>query len=259
MSKLVVCCIQCIFSCTQHEYEDCFVTDKYITSDPIPRTNPDCTPALSRQTSLLYLQAQAYALNIKDTCDMCSDAAKRTFWGERQKMKHLPCIWVCFDKSFMNSTSHRMHQNNSRRRAPKTWWCLNLAALNYAALKGLIDGGEAGKNQVPVAGLALQWMCAVRMRVNGCSAVNVCRQNEGQWMLCSECVPSEWGSMDALQWMGAVRMRVNGCSAVNGCRQTESQWMLCSEWVPSDWESMDALQWMCVVYSREEIHSSLLV
>ncbi len=66
---------------------------------------------------------------------------------------------------------------------------------------------------------ALQWMGAVRMRVNGCSAVNGCRQNESQWMLCGEWVPSEWESMDALQWMGAVRMRVNGCSAVNGCRQ----------------------------------------
>ncbi len=43
---------------------------------------------------------------------------------------------------------------------------------------------------------------------NGCSAVNGCRQNESQWMLCSEWVPSEWESMDALQWMGAVRMRV---------------------------------------------------
>ncbi len=82
---------------------------------------------------------------------------------------------------------------------------------------------------------ALQWMGAVRMRVNGCSAVNGCRQNASQWMLCSEWVPSEWESMDALQWMGAVRMRVNGCSAVNGCRQNESQWMLCSEWVPSEW------------------------
>lgn len=30
--------------CTQHEYEDSFVTDKYITSDPVPRTNPDCIP-----------------------------------------------------------------------------------------------------------------------------------------------------------------------------------------------------------------------
>ncbi len=72
---------------------------------------------------------------------------------------------------------------------------------------------------------------------NGCSAVNGCRKNESQWMLCSEWVPSEWESMDAQQWMGAVRMRVNGCSAVNGCRQNESQWMLCSEWVPSEWES----------------------
>ncbi len=84
---------------------------------------------------------------------------------------------------------------------------------------------------------ALQWMGAIRMRVNGCSAVNGCRQNESQWMLCSEWVPSEWESMDALQWMGAVRMRVNGCSAVNGCRQNESQWMLCGEWVPSEWET----------------------
>ncbi len=41
---------------------------------------------------------------------------------------------------------------------------------------------------------ALQWMGAVRMRVNGCSAVNGCRQNESQWMLCSEWVPSEWES-----------------------------------------------------------------
>ncbi len=97
---------------------------------------------------------------------------------------------------------------------------------------------------------ALQWMGAVRMRVNGCSAVNGCRQNESQWMLCSEWVPSEWESMDALQWMGAVRMRVNGCSAVNGCRQNESQWMLCSEWVPSEWESMNALQWMGAVRMR---------
>ncbi len=39
---------------------------------------------------------------------------------------------------------------------------------------------------------ALQWMGAVRMRANGCSAVNGCRQNESQWMLCSEWVPSEW-------------------------------------------------------------------
>ncbi len=69
---------------------------------------------------------------------------------------------------------------------------------------------------------ALQWMGAVRMRAKGCSAVNGCRQNESQWMLCSEWVPSEWESMDALQWMGAVRMRVNECSAVNGCRQNES-------------------------------------
>ncbi len=29
---------------------------------------------------------------------------------------------------------------------------------------------------------ALQWMGAIRMRVNGCSAVNGCRQNESQWM-----------------------------------------------------------------------------
>ncbi len=29
---------------------------------------------------------------------------------------------------------------------------------------------------------------------NGCSAVNGCRQNESQWMLCSEWVPSEWES-----------------------------------------------------------------
>ncbi len=85
---------------------------------------------------------------------------------------------------------------------------------------------------------------------NGCSAVNGCRQNESQWMLCSGWVPSEWEPMDALQWMGAVRMRVNGCSAVNGCRQNESQWMLCSEWVPSEWESMDALQWMGAVRMR---------
>ncbi len=85
---------------------------------------------------------------------------------------------------------------------------------------------------------------------NGCSAVNGCRQNESQWMLCSEWVPLEWESMDALQWMGAVRMRVNGCSAVNGCRQNESQWMLCSGWVPSEWESMDALQWMGAVRMR---------
>ncbi len=55
---------------------------------------------------------------------------------------------------------------------------------------------------------ALQWMGAVRMRVDGCSAVNGCCQNESQWMLCSEWVPSEWESMDALQLMGAVRMRV---------------------------------------------------
>ncbi len=106
---------------------------------------------------------------------------------------------------------------------------------------------------------ALQWMgavrmrvigCAsvnvcVRMRVNGCAAVNGCRQNESQWMLCSEWVPSEW--------------EVNGCSAVNGvpsewesmdclcmngCRQNESQWMPLQWMVPSEWESMDALQWM---------------
>jgi len=94
---------------------------------------------------------------------------------------------------------------------------------------------------------ALQWMGAVRMRVNGWSTVNGCRQNESQWMLYSEWVPSEWESMDALQWMGAIRMRVNGCSAVNGCHQNESQWMLYSEWVPSEWESMDALQWMGAV------------
>lgn len=110
------------------------------------------SPALSWQTSPLYLQAQAYALNIKDTPDICSDAAKRTFWGERQNMKHLPSICLCCDKSFMNSTSHRIHHNNSSRRALKTW-CLN---LDYAALKGLIDGGEAGENQVLVADLA--WM-----------------------------------------------------------------------------------------------------
>ncbi len=131
-----------------------------------------------------------------------------------------------------------------------------------------------------ITSLALQWMGAVRMRVNGCSAVNGCRQNESQrmlcsewvpsewesmdaqqvngcrqnesqWMLCSEWVPSEWESKDALQWMGAVRMRVNGCSAVNGCRQNESQRMLCSEWVPSEWELIkcrtkmltDGLEW----------------
>ncbi len=40
------------------------------------------------------------------------------------------------------------------------------------------------------------------------AAVNGCRQNESQWMHCSEWVPSEWESVDALQWMGAVRMRV---------------------------------------------------
>ncbi len=79
----------------------------------------------------------------------------------------------------------------------------------------------------------LQWIGDVRMRVNGCAAVNGCRQNESHWMLCSEWVPSEWESidacsewvpsewesMDAVQWMGAIRMRVNGCAAVNGCRQ----------------------------------------
>ncbi len=114
----------------------------------------------------------------------------------------------------------------------------------------------------------LGWVCFfirfVEMCLsNGCAAVNGCRQNESQWMhcsewvplewesidalqwmgavrmsqwmLCSEWVPSEWESMDALQWMGAVRMRVNGCSAVNGCHQNESQWMRCSEWVPSEW------------------------
>ncbi len=38
---------------------------------------------------------------------------------------------------------------------------------------------------------ALPWMGAVRMRVNGCSAVDGCRQNESQWMRCSEWVPLE--------------------------------------------------------------------
>ncbi len=85
---------------------------------------------------------------------------------------------------------------------------------------------------------------------NGCSGVNGCHQNESQWMLWSEWVPSEWESMDALEWMGAIRMRVNGCSRVNGCRQNESQWMLWSEWVPSEWESMDALEWMGAVRMR---------
>ncbi len=42
-------------------------------------------------------------------------------------------------------------------------------------------------------------MGAVRMRVNGCSAVNGCRQNESQWMLCSKWVPGQNESMDALQ------------------------------------------------------------
>ncbi len=59
------------------------------------------------------------------------------------------------------------------------------------------------------------------MRVKGTVQPKLCSLL-GQWMLCSEWVPSEWESMDALQWMGAVRMRVNGCSAVNGCHQNES-------------------------------------
>ncbi len=98
-----------------------------------------------------------------------------------------------------------------------------------------------------------QWQIFVLdLRINSfqCAAVNGCRQNESQWMRCSEWVPSEWESMDGLQWMGAVRMRVNGCAAVNGCRQNESQWMVCSEWVPSEWESMDGLQWMGAVRMR---------
>lgn len=55
---------------TQHEYEDSFVTDKYMTSNSVPRTNPDCIPLTLLTRYLCSLSPgtrHPYALNIKDT------------------------------------------------------------------------------------------------------------------------------------------------------------------------------------------------
>ncbi len=87
---------------------------------------------------------------------------------------------------------------------------------------------------------ALQWMGAVRMRVNGCSAVNGCRQNENQWMLCSERVPSEWESTDVqmltdgLMFLSDSFWRHPFTDAVTHFSKTNSSWSLMTcDWTHS--------------------------
>ncbi len=123
-------------------------------------------------------------------------------------LSHSVHLWRRYEDSLIWSQGFKVH--------------LKLKTCSLRSSEIRMSVSSSGLEKCVSAMDALQWMGAVRMRVNGCSAVNGCRQNESQWMLCSEWVPSEWESMDALQWMGAVRMRVNGCSAVNGCRQNES-------------------------------------
>lgn len=48
---------------TQCEYEDSFVTDKYMTSDLVPRTNPDCIPLTLSTHYALYPQAQGIPMH----------------------------------------------------------------------------------------------------------------------------------------------------------------------------------------------------